>query len=107
MFHALWVVYRPVECYKQCMPDKPFPVLDALIREVEEIAIGEPDLVTWVVRVIRTAIAREADPYLLAGSLIEGIAVTLISRIPAELQSDVGAAAIRLLHDRLKYFDIR
>ena len=46
--------------------------------------------------------AASADPYLLNGALIEGIATTIMQRIPAERREEVSRQAMRVLHDRLR-----
>jgi hypothetical protein len=50
---------------------------------------------------MKMAIASDADPYMLAGALIEGIAATVAQKIPPERQGDVAAECVRLLRDRL------
>ncbi len=50
---------------------------------------------------LHEAIASDADPYHLAGALIEGVAVTIAQRISPELHGDVTVATVRLLRDRM------
>jgi hypothetical protein len=42
------------------------------------------------------------DPYLLNGALIEGIAATIMQRIPAEKRGEASLEAMRLLRDQLR-----
>jgi hypothetical protein len=87
------------------MPDRN-PALDALIREVETQAAGKPDPVAILVGILKLVVASEADPYLLSGALVEGIASTLMQRIPDEKRSEVGVETVRLLRDRLHAYGI-
>ena len=87
------------------MPDRN-PTLDALIREVEAQAGEKPDPVAILVGVLKLVIASEADPYLLSGALIEGIASTITQCIPDEKRGEVGLEAVRLLRDRLHAYGI-
>ena len=50
---------------------------------------------------MRIVIRSDADPYLLNGALIEGIA-TIMQRIPAEKREEVAVQAVRLLRCRLR-----
>ena len=51
---------------------------------------------------MRMVIKSDADPYLLNGALIEGVATTIMQRIPAEMREEVSRQVMRLLHDRLR-----
>jgi hypothetical protein len=82
------------------------PALDALIREVEARAAEKPDTVAIMVGVLKLVIASDADPYLLSGALVEGIASTIVQRIPDEKRGEVGVEAVRLLRDRLRAYGI-
>lgn len=82
------------------------PALDALIREVEARAAEKPDSVAILVGVLKLVIASEADPYLLSGALVEGIASTILQRIPEERRGAAGVEAVRLLRDRLHIYGI-
>jgi hypothetical protein len=84
------------------MPIPSFPDLDALIRQIEATAAGSPDPLAVTVALMKMAIASEADPYMLAGALIEGITATIAEKIPPEKQGDVAVEAVRLLRDRMK-----
>jgi hypothetical protein len=87
------------------MPDRN-PTLDALISQVEAQAAERPDTVAILVGVLKLVIASEADPYLLSGAMIEGIASTILQRIPDEKRGEVGLEAVRLLRDRLHAYGI-
>jgi hypothetical protein len=83
------------------MPDRTFPALDALVRHVEETATNQLDPVAVLVAMLKLVVASDADPYLLVGALIEGVAASIAQKIPPERQSDVAIEAVRLLRDRL------
>ena len=51
---------------------------------------------------VKDVAASEADPYLIVGALIEGIAHTIDARIPMERRSDTIRASVALLIDRLR-----
>jgi hypothetical protein len=87
------------------MPNRA-PVLDALIREAEANATEKPDPVAIMVAVLKMVIASEADPYLLSAALLEGIAATVLLRIPDEMRGKVGIEAVRLLRERLDAYGI-
>jgi hypothetical protein len=83
-----------------------FPVLDALIRQIEHEAAGQPDPLAVLVVMLKLIIASETDPYLLTGTLIEGIAASIAKGIPPEKQGEVSVEAMRLLRDRLRVHDL-
>ena len=83
------------------MPDRP-AALDALIRDTEDAAADHTDSLAVLVMLMRMVIRSDADPYLLNGALIEGIATTIMQRIPEERREDVSQLAMRVLHDRLR-----
>jgi hypothetical protein len=83
------------------MKHGPFPVVDDLIHQAERAAASKPDQVQLVAEVIRLTGDGGVDPYLLIGILIEGVVHTLANHIPAERQTEVAAATVRLLLNRL------
>jgi hypothetical protein len=83
------------------MPDRP-AALDALIRDAEAAAADQTDPLAVLVMLMQMVIRSDADPYLLNGALIEGVATTIMQRIPAERREDVSRQAMRVLHDRLR-----
>jgi hypothetical protein len=84
------------------MPDRMFPDLKTLIRQIEATASDSADPLAVMVALMKLTIASEADPYMLAGALIEGITATIEQRIPLEKRRDVAIEAVRLLRDRLE-----
>jgi hypothetical protein len=77
-----------------------------MIREVEARAAETPDSLAILVGVMKLVIASEADPYLLVGALVEGIACAMVQRIPVERRAEAGVEAVRLLRDRLHAYGI-
>jgi PAS domain S-box-containing protein len=70
-----------------------------------EAAGGEQtDPLTTLAHLLRRIIASDADPYLLAGALVEGIATALAQKIPPEHQGDVAVETVRLLRDRMRAY---
>ena len=92
---------RPRNRHSGDMPDRP-AALDALIRDAEAAATEQTDPLAVLVMLMRLVIRSDADPYLLNGALIEGIAMTIIQRIPAERREEVSRQVMRVLHDRLR-----
>jgi hypothetical protein len=84
------------------MAEQSFPDLDVLIRQIEARATESPDLLAILIAMLKMVIASDADPYLLAGALVEGIAATISVRIPPERQGQVAVETVRLLRDRLR-----
>jgi hypothetical protein len=76
--------------------------VDALIAAAEQAAAAEPDLVDGVATAIKLTAEQGADPYLLTGALIEGVASVIATWVPLERQRDVSIAAVQLLWDRLR-----
>ena len=79
-----------------------FPALDALIRDVETIAADQTDPLAVLILLMQMLIRSEVDPYLLNGALIEGIAATILQRIPVEKRGEASLEAMRLLRDQLR-----
>lgn len=84
------------------MPERRFPSLDELIRDIESQTASRPELAEILAVVIRMMVASDADPYLLLGVLTEGIAHTIASRIPEDEQADTAEEALSLLQERLE-----
>jgi hypothetical protein len=83
------------------MPDHS-AAIEALIRDAEAAAANQTDPLAVLVMLMRMVIKSDADPYLLNGALIEGVATTIMQRIPAEMREVVSRQVMRVLHDRLR-----
>ena len=83
------------------MPERSFPGLAALIAEVEAQAAERPDPLLVVAALLKLIIASDADPYLMTGLLVEGIAGSIANNIPPERQGEVAVEVVRLLRERL------
>jgi hypothetical protein len=79
----------------------PAPELSRLIAQVNETAASHPDLIVLFRDEIKRAIASQADPYLVIGLMVEGIAEAIEGRIPKECQREVSRAMGVLMMDRL------
>ncbi len=66
-----------------------------------QAAAEQPDLIATLAEKVKAAVASNVDPYLLAGTLIEGVTHALAT-IPPERQCDTARAAVGLLFDRLR-----
>ena len=75
--------------------------MQALVRETEAAAANHADPIAVLVTVLRAVIQSDADPYLLSGVLLEGVATTIATRLPPERQGEMSVATVRLLRDRL------
>jgi hypothetical protein len=84
------------------MPQRSFPHLAGLIRDIEKTAAEEPDPLGILVLMLRMVINSHADPYLLIGALVEGTAATIAKKIPQERQGDVAFETVKVLMDRMK-----
>jgi hypothetical protein len=65
-------------------------------------AADQTDPLAVLVMLMRMVIRSDADPYLLNGALIEGVATTIMQRIPEERREAVSHQVMRVLHDRLR-----
>jgi len=83
------------------MPQSRFPALDRLIREASRTAARKPDSIEMLAHMIRLALEDGADPYLVAGVLLEGAAFAVARHVPAERQGEAAAAMAELLSARL------
>lgn len=81
-------------------------IISDMIRNTETMAAKQPDMVALAITAIRSALAKNADPYLLAGALIEAVAVTIAEKVPPERQGPVAVEAVRLLRDRLREWGV-
>jgi hypothetical protein len=73
-----------------------------LIEQAEQAAAATPDPTNLLAHVIRLTVDTDADPYLILGVLVEGVAHTLAMRIPDERRSEIAGEVSRLLVERLK-----
>ena len=77
------------------------PATARLSALADQAAADNPDLIAALATAIKGAVASDADPYLLMGTLIEGVTHAL-GTLPPERQGDTAEAAVRLLRDRLR-----
>jgi hypothetical protein len=74
------------------------PTLASLIASVN--AAEHPDVIRALASQIKQAVRDDVDPYLLIGTLIEGIVYTLTTNIPKEKQRELATCALLLLTNR-------
>ena len=75
--------------------------VSALRAEAEKAAAETPNAIATAADAVKHAIRTEADPYVLAGALVEGIAMTVLTRIPEQKQRTVANDIMVLLYARL------
>jgi len=84
------------------VPDRIFGEILRLIEQAEEAAAATPDATSLLAHVIRLTVRADADPYLILGVLVEGVAHTLATRVPDERRGEIGSEVSKLLVERLK-----
>lgn len=72
-----------------------------LSSQAEQAAAQAPDPLADLSRTIKIALQGETDPYVMLGVLVEGMAQTLVTRIPPERHHSTLAAALVTLRQRL------
>jgi hypothetical protein len=77
------------------------PEIERLSRITRTAAATTPDVPRQLAVTIKAAAAGPADPWLVIGLLIEGIAYAVDVAIPAQRQGHYRVASLRLLADRL------
>ncbi|MFL5280331.1 MAG: hypothetical protein ACJ8AW_04875 [Rhodopila sp.] len=77
-----------------------------MLLEVERTTTATLDASQAVANAVKQAIREEADPHILAGCLIEGIAMTVLAGIPEETRSSVANDLLLLLYMRLESLDM-
>ncbi len=76
--------------------------LAKLIALVNRTAVHGPNPVDTLADTIRVIAGGDADPYLVAGLLLEGSIHVISTRIPRECQTDTAEAFLQLATDRLR-----
>lgn len=76
-------------------------IVRKLSSQAEKAAAQVPDPLLDLAVVIKGALESEADPYVMLGVLLEGIAQTLVTRVPPERHRSTLAAALVMLRQRL------
>jgi hypothetical protein len=75
--------------------------VDALSAQARDAAEATPNPLTELSGLIRTTMEGDADPYVLAGVLLEGIVQVLATRIPPERRAATELATLLMLKQRL------
>ena len=76
--------------------------LENLIERIRQVSATIGDPVGDLAQTIQTLIQSEADPYLLAGVLVEGAVQAVVRRVPQERRAVVSIALLQLMADRLR-----
>jgi hypothetical protein len=87
----------------QALPSSP---VEGLIDDINQTAAMQPRPLDTTMSMIKLAIATDSDPYLLVGSLIEGMTIAIAVQVPPARQNEVAAAAWQLLRDRLRAYNL-
>jgi len=77
-----------------------------MIEGVERTTAATLDATQAVSNAVKQAIWEEADPHILAGSLVEGIALTLLACVPAAQRQSAASDLLVLLYTRLDSLDM-
>lgn len=83
------------------LPPKTFTALDAMMENVERTTAATLNATQAVSNAVKQAIREEADPHILAGALVEGIAMTVLAGIPEDSRRGVANDLLVLLYTRL------
>jgi hypothetical protein len=94
------------QCERDGLPDKAISAVDALISEINQTAAVQPRPLDVLMVTLKLSIAMDTDPYLLAGGLIEGIAIAIAKQIPSERHGEVARDTMRLLRDRMRTYNL-
>jgi hypothetical protein len=87
--------------------DRIFGEIVRLIEQAEQAAAASPDPTSLLAHVIRLVVKTDADPYLILGVLVEGVAHSLATRIPDERRGEIGKEVSHLLAERFKAHGIQ
>jgi hypothetical protein len=85
---------------------KTFATLEALIDGVEKTTAATLDATQAIANAVKQAIQEQADPHILAGALVEGIAMTLMAGIADTQRQSVANDLLVLLYTRLDSLDM-
>jgi hypothetical protein len=83
------------------LPERQFQALTTMLEGVERTTTATLHATQGVSNAVKQAIREEADPHILAGALVEGIAMTLLAGIAPERRRGVANDLLVLLYRRL------
>jgi hypothetical protein len=84
------------------MAKKRFSTLDPMLARLDRRINATREAMVAVPHATWQAIKSEADPAILVGALVEGIAMTLLANVPPDEQQAAAHDAEDLLHARLR-----
>jgi hypothetical protein len=79
-----------------------FPAVAGVMQGAEAAAATQPNTLNPLIETLNAVIPGPADPYLISAALIEGLARTVVQKIPLAKQGHVAVEIVRLLRDRLQ-----
>lgn len=85
---------------------KTFTALDAMLDSVERTTSATLNATQAVSNAVKQAVQEKADPHILAGALVEGIAMTILAGIPEDSRRGVANDLLVLLYTRLESLSI-
>ena len=88
-------------------PPRTFAAVTELIEQVERAALQDVDLAAQLTADIKRAISGETDAALLIAILLEGVAQTVLNRVPSEDQREMLIALCAVLSDRINQHGTR
>ena len=83
-----------------------FATLNAMLAGVEKTTAATLNATQAVSNAVKQAMREDADPYILAGALVEGIAMTLLAGVRDDQRQAVANDLLVLLYTRLDSLDM-
>jgi hypothetical protein len=83
------------------MPERSPSEIDRLIQLAKAAAAEHMDLPGAISLIVKSGVDTDAEPYVMLGVLIEGIAHIVAQSIPMEARADVVQAVANMLLDRM------
>ena len=80
--------------------------LESMLKEVERTTAATLNATQAVANAVKQAIREGADPHILAGALVDGIATVALAGIAEEDRCDVASDLLLLLYARLDALDM-
>ncbi len=87
-------------------PSNTFAALEVMLEDVERTTAATLNATQAVANAVKQAIREDADPHILVGALVEGIATTLLAQIPEDSRKGVANDLLVLLYTRLDSLDM-
>ncbi|HVZ09937.1 hypothetical protein [Rhodopila sp.] len=88
------------------MAQTSFAAVDTMIRQIERTTLATLHATQALSNAIKQGLREEADPHVLAGALVDGIATTLIAGIPEDCRAGVAHDLLALLYARFDALNV-